>query len=67
LGNGSSPVRTGIASVPKHSAAEREVIAAALAAAGWNRSRAARNLGINRTTLWRKIREYGLEPQETSR
>ena len=36
----------------------------ALAAAGWNRSRAARRLGIDRTTLWRKIKEYGLEPED---
>ena len=36
----------------------------ALRRAGWNRSRAARRLGIDRTTLWRKIREYGLEPEE---
>jgi transcriptional regulator with PAS, ATPase and Fis domain len=49
---------------PKHSPTERELIAAALGRAGWNRSRAARQLGIDRTTLWRKIREYGLRPAE---
>jgi DNA-binding NtrC family response regulator len=50
--------------VPKHSGIERELIAAALARTGWNRSRAARHLGIDRTTLWRKIREYDLKPAE---
>ncbi len=49
---------------PPHSPAERELLAAALARAGWNRTRAARQLGIDRSTLWRKIREYGLEPAD---
>ncbi len=48
--------------VPLHSSQEKEMLAAALERAGWNRSRAARRLGIDRTTLWRKIREYGLTP-----
>lgn len=30
----------------------------------WNRSRVASELGIGRTTLWRKIKSYGLEQQE---
>jgi len=51
-----------IRNVPRHSDDEKTMIAAALERAGWNRSRAARRLGIDRTTLWRKIREYGLEP-----
>jgi len=59
-----APAPHSLPDVPKHSEEERDVLAAALAAAGWNRSRAARNLGINRTTLWRKIREYGLQPPE---
>ena len=50
--------------VPLHSPQEKELLAAALQRAGWNRSRAARRLGIDRTTLWRKIREYGLVPDE---
>jgi len=62
-----TPIRRDIDEVPKHSDEERAMIAAALTATGWNRSRAARNLGINRTTLWRKIREYGLEPDEPAR
>ena len=51
--------------VPLHSNEEKEMLASALAQAGWNRSRAARRLGIDRTTLWRKIREYGLVSHET--
>ena len=39
---------------------ERAVLLAALTAHGWNRSRAAASLGINRTTLYRKMRELGL-------
>jgi len=38
------------------------LIAAALAASGWNRTRAARKLGIDRSTLWRKIKDHGLMP-----
>jgi transcriptional regulator of acetoin/glycerol metabolism len=40
--------------------AEREAVAAALRAAHGNRSRAAGALGIGRTTLYRKMREFGL-------
>ncbi|MFH1739766.1 MAG: sigma 54-interacting transcriptional regulator [bacterium] len=36
----------------------------ALDSVGWNRSRAARRLGVDRTTVWRKIKEYGLEPPD---
>jgi two-component system, NtrC family, response regulator HydG len=50
--------------VPLHSPQEKEMLASALERAGWNRSRAARRLGIDRTTLWRKIREYGLSPDD---
>jgi len=50
--------------VPLHSDREKQLLAEALTAAGWNRSKAARRLGIDRTTLWRKIKEYGLEPED---
>ncbi|GAA4786207.1 transcriptional regulator MimR [Actinomycetospora chlora] len=40
--------------------AERDAVAAALREAGGNRSRAAAALGIGRTTLYRKLREFGL-------
>ena len=41
--------------------AERAHIVRALAAAAWNKKEAARMLEISRGTLYRKIREYGLE------
>jgi DNA-binding NtrC family response regulator len=41
---------------------ERGVVEHALARTGWNRSRAARELGISRPRLQRKIERYGLEP-----
>ncbi len=52
-----------LSGAPPHSPAERELIQAALARTGWNRTRAARLLGIDRTTLWRKLREYDLRPE----
>ncbi|MCE2398418.1 MAG: sigma-54-dependent Fis family transcriptional regulator [Gemmatimonadetes bacterium] len=39
---------------------ERDAIAAALRATGWNRRRAAEILGISERTLYRKIRKYEL-------
>lgn len=39
---------------------ERAAIRAALEAAGGHRARAARMLGMSRTTLWRKMKDYGL-------
>lgn len=40
--------------------AEKAHILATLHEAGWNQARAAELLGISRTTLWRKLREYGV-------
>ncbi len=40
---------------------ERRRIAAALEAHRWRRAETARALGISRTTLWRKMRELGLD------
>ncbi len=37
---------------------ERERLLAVLEQTGWNRSQAARVLGMHRTTVWRKMREY---------
>ncbi len=45
----------------KDNAGERERIIRALKQAGYNKSLAAKLLGIHRTTLWRKLREMGLE------
>ncbi|MDD9301957.1 MAG: sigma 54-interacting transcriptional regulator [Desulfobacter sp.] len=39
---------------------ERRAIVAALEASGFNKSKAARPLGIHRTLLYKKIRKYGL-------
>ena len=41
---------------------EREHLLAVLRKHGWNRSKAAGELGIDRTTLWRKIKKLGLRP-----
>lgn len=40
---------------------ERELIGFALAHYGYRMSRVARALGIGRSTLYRKLREYGLD------
>jgi transcriptional regulator with PAS, ATPase and Fis domain len=62
IGGGTQAAAGALGAVPLHSDAERRVVEQALVRSGWNRTRAARRLGIDRTTLWRKIREYGLEP-----
>jgi len=43
--------------------AERAHIKRALAEAGWNKKETARMLEISRGTLYRKIEEYGLDPE----
>jgi len=45
--------------------AEIILLQEALDASGWNRSQAARTLGINRLTLRRKLEEYGISEGET--
>ncbi|MDB4948859.1 MAG: hypothetical protein JWM27_1508 [Gemmatimonadetes bacterium] len=45
----------------KDPGAEREAIVAALEDAAGNRTKAAASLGMGRTTLWQKLKEYGLE------
>jgi DNA-binding NtrC family response regulator len=40
---------------------ERQIILDALAAHGWGRQETARALGINRTTLYKKMKKYGIE------
>jgi len=42
---------------------ERELCAAAIAASGGDIARAARDLGVSRGRLYRKLRLYGLEPR----
>ena len=41
---------------------EREAIVGTLNATGWRLTETARRLGISRTTLWRRLREWGVEP-----
>jgi transcriptional regulator of acetoin/glycerol metabolism len=42
-------------------ARERRAILETLQATGWRLTATARNLGISRTTLWRRLRAYGLQ------
>ncbi len=44
---------------------ERAVIAQALAETGWNRTETAERLKISRKTLFNKMRQYGLDSQES--
>ena len=41
-----------------------DILRDALESTGWNRSRAARLLGVDRTTVWRKIKEFGFTSPE---
>ncbi|MBW2148877.1 MAG: sigma 54-interacting transcriptional regulator [Deltaproteobacteria bacterium] len=45
-------------------AKEREAILEALKVHGWNIGETARSLHVHRTTLWRKIRRYGLSSKQ---
>lgn len=40
---------------------EKERMLTVLKQTGWNQSRAARLLGLHRTTIWRKMKEYGID------
>jgi transcriptional regulator of acetoin/glycerol metabolism len=40
---------------------ERDMIVGTLHATGWRLTETARRLGISRTTLWRRLREWGVE------
>jgi len=39
---------------------DREQLLAALRATGWNKAETARRLGVDRTTVWRKMRRWGI-------
>ena len=41
--------------------AERDAIINMLEQYNWHRSKTAKALGMDRTTLWRKIKKYGIE------
>ncbi len=47
---------------PGSQEAERERILEALHRTGWQRSQAARHLGIDRSTLWRRMKRLGIQP-----
>ena len=59
VGEGFTPSRE-TARVSPTTTSERDRIRAALEAHQWRRTEAAEALGMSRTTLWRKMREYGL-------
>ena len=40
---------------------ERQIIVDALEANGWNRQNTAKMLGINRTTLYKKMKKYDIQ------
>ena len=42
---------------------EKRILEAALRANDWNRQATAEQLGINRTTLYKKMKRYGLDPE----
>jgi two-component system, NtrC family, response regulator AtoC len=44
---------------------QREHIKRALVANNWNYTRTSKQLGIGRTTLWRKVKKYNLQPELT--
>ncbi len=49
-------------------AEERRAIYATLEATGWNKGEAARQLGLSRTTLWRRMRDLGIRnPRQIGR
>jgi DNA-binding NtrC family response regulator len=45
---------------------ERQIILRALRANAWNRQKTAEQLGINRTTLYKKIKQHGLDRRGTA-
>ena len=47
-------------------APERQIILEVLQSNGWNRHATAESLGINRTTLYKKMKRLGLEPDRYS-
>jgi DNA-binding NtrC family response regulator len=58
-----APTETGRERLPSLGEVERAHIVRVLDAVGWNKKEAAEVLEISRGTLYRKIAEYGLEPQ----
>src|SRR5262245_7004978 len=57
-----TPARTSTSPIGNLTAVERQMIAKALEEAHWNKSTAAKRLGLTRTQLYVRIRKHGLEP-----
>jgi len=53
---GTASARSGAVAAPDLRAMERATIQAAMKRHGGNRTEVARELGINKTTLWRKLK-----------
>jgi PAS domain S-box-containing protein len=64
VATGAGSVPAALSQVERGSDAERELLQQALAANGWNRTRTARRLGIDRSTLWRKMKEHRIAPDD---
>jgi DNA-binding NtrC family response regulator len=67
LGPASAPPQYRPAPAGTMEDAEKLAMAAALEATGWNRKAAARKLGIAASTMFEKIRKFGLTPPEGAR
>ena len=61
LSGGSAAPATPAAATPPADRAEADLLRAVLDAHHWRRGDAARALGISRSTLWRRMREAGLD------
>jgi len=46
---------------------ERDAIIETLSETGWKLTESARRLGISRTTLWRRLRDYGIDRDHRAR
>ena len=54
------PQRRHTSRIPVRAADEKEHLLRALESSRWNRGLAAARLGMDRTTLWRKMRRWGI-------
>ena len=55
--------RPAVPSPPSEPSAERDALVKALIQCGGNQTRAARILGVNRVTVWHRIKKYGIDPR----
>lgn len=55
---------TGLPTGLKAGPLTRERLLSTLQACGWNRSEASRRLGIDRTTVWRRLKQWKIQPPE---